>query len=433
MKFIIISSLILFLLSFFSNKKIYNPLIFLIFLSISPLLSNDHNNLIKFFSSFLLINTALLLFYKELDLKFDPNILLILNIFSTLSIIISNNLLLIYFLIEIQTFSLFILIGKNKKSLKSIEAAIKYFLLGGISSGLFLLGLIFLYKNSMSLKIDSFNDLSFLNLNSNLSIICLNLSLIFKLAIFPLHYWISDIYEGVRLNILLLLSSLPKLSLLVVLFKIIDNNSFYLIFSLASIIIGSLGAFNQTKINRLIAYSGVVNIGFILLAMNLINCFGFESSITYLIVYFLTLSSLIIYLSPSKNEFIILLNNTWFNNKFLGIVITVLILSISGLPPFLGFFSKWIIFSSLIQNEKFMISFIVILLTAISVGFYLRLIKIIYLQDKSSFLKFENILLRPKILNFNILILVNLIFLLNLIYLTNPNFLILIASWASNL
>ena len=339
MKIILISSFFLFLLSFFSYRKLFNFIILIIMVIIYCSLP-ELDNFSRFFLLFLILNSSMILTYNKLNLEFDPNTLLILNLISTFLIILSNNLFLLYLLIEIQTFSLFILIGKNKKSIKSIEAALKYFLMGGLSSGLFLLGLVFLYKNNINLDITNFNSLDLNNLGSKLSYLSINLSIIFKLALFPLQFWISDIYEGVNLNILLILSTLPKISLIVIILKIINNNSFYLSFSFFSIIIGSLGAFNQTKINRLIAYSGVANIGFIILSMNLLNSFGFESSLVYIIVYFFTLSSLIIILSSSKNKFIIFLNNSWFNIKPIGLVIVILILSLSGLPPLLGFFSK---------------------------------------------------------------------------------------------
>lgn len=429
MKIILISSFFLFLLSFFSYRKLFNFIILIIMVIIYCSLP-ELDNFSRFFLLFLILNSSMILTYNKLNLEFDPNTLLILNLISTFLIILSNNLFLLYLLIEIQTFSLFILIGKNKKSIKSIEAALKYFLMGGLSSGLFLLGLVFLYKNNINLDITNFNSLDLNNLGSKLSYLSINLSIIFKLALFPLQFWISDIYEGVNLNILLILSTLPKISLIVIILKIINNNSFYLSFSFFSIIIGSLGAFNQTKINRLIAYSGVANIGFIILSMNLLNSFGFESSLVYIIVYFFTLSSLIIILSSSKNKFIIFLNNSWFNIKPIGLVIVILILSLSGLPPLLGFFSKWLVFLSLVESGKLFLSISIILMTSLSVGFYLRLVKIIFFHNNSSLVKFERILSKPKFLNYNIYIMINFIFIMNIILMLNPNIISLLSSWS---
>jgi NADH-quinone oxidoreductase subunit N len=146
------------------------------------------DNLSRFFILFLILNSSMILSYNKLNLEFDPNSLLILNLLSTFLIILSSNLFLLYLLVEIQTFSLFILIGKNKKSIKSIEAALKYFLMGGLSSGLFLLGLVFLYKNNINLDITNFNSLDLNSLGSKLSYLCINLSIIFKLALFPLQF-----------------------------------------------------------------------------------------------------------------------------------------------------------------------------------------------------------------------------------------------------
>lgn len=157
--------------------------------------------------------------------------------------------------------------------------------------------------------------------------------------------------------------------------------------SVFSIIIGSLSGLNQTKIKRLVAYSGVTHIGFIILPLSLISDQNLESSLIYLVIYFSTITPLLIVLSLLKENYIILFNKFFISNKFTAILTVVFILSISGLPPFLGFLPKFLIFLNLLSKNYILTVIIITLITSISIAFYLRVVKIIFFQPESSILK----------------------------------------------
>nr|YP_009905964.1 NADH dehydrogenase subunit 2 [Spirocodon saltatrix]QLH56857.1 NADH dehydrogenase subunit 2 [Spirocodon saltatrix] len=340
---------------------------------------------------------------------------------GSLLIIISSNLLVVYLGLELQTFSLFILIAKNRFSIKSSESGLKYFILGSISSGFFLLSLTSLYGifGSVDLNVllsNNYFDYKFVSLFT-----ILTLSLFFKLSLFPLHFWVPDVYEGSSSEIVGLLSTIPKISLLGLVLQLNISLEMLLLSGVGSIIIGSLGALNQNKLKRLIGYSGISHMGFVVLGLAIFSKIGLEISILYLFIYVINILGLIILLcsySSNKNKFISDLAGLGLNNIFLGIVWSLIFLSIAGIPPLSGFLSKWWVILTIISYEYLFTSLVVIIFSAVAVGFYLRISKIIYFQPKSSFMVWSNILQSNKI-SFNVYFLLGIIFYFNLFLIIN--------------
>ena len=328
------------------------------------------------------------------NINFDIYLLFFLVLIGSLVIISSDHLLIIYLGLELQTFSLFILISKNKNSVKSSEAGLKYFILGAISSGLYLLGLclFFISNNSLNIK-----DLIILN-NDTLTSIGFSLILLsfsFKLSLSPFHFWLPDIYEGSSWDVISILSTLPKISIISIFIQIIIKADLILFFCLLSIIIGTLGALNQTKLKRLLAYSSISHMGFLILGFNIINSVGYEISFIYLLIYMLTIISvfiLIINTNLLKDYYIIELSGLHYINKILSFSWLIIFLSIAGIPPFSGFISKWFILWNIICFDYIFSSIILILFSIIGAIYYLRIVKTIYFQKQSSYINWTRIL-----------------------------------------
>lgn len=155
-----------------------------------------------------------------------------------------------------------------------------------------------------------------------------------------------------------------------------------------SIIIGTIAGFNQTKIKRLIAYSGISNFGFIIISLSLNNIIGIETCLLYLFIYLFTnLFIIIILIVYNFNiEFIIELSGYFMNNKILTIALIIMIFSIAGIPPLLGFLSKFIIISTLINYNYILIGCTCLFITSIGIGFYLRIIKILLFQNNNFYI-----------------------------------------------
>lgn len=324
---------------------------------------------------------------------FDVYCLLILVFIGSLILIISDSLLTLYLGLELQTFSIFILIAKNRTSIKSSEAGLKYFMLGAISSGFYLLSLVllFLYGFSLNIKDILFFSEDYITFIS-MTLICL--SMCFKLSLFPFHFWIPDVYEGSSWDILMLISTLPKISVICIIIQILINSSILLSFSLLSIGIGTLGALNQSKLKRFLAYSSISHIGFIILGYVILSQSNMIIGSLYLLIYILTMLSLLILIINNniKNDYIIELGGLKFTNKILAITLILLILSVAGIPPLSGFISKWYLIWIIIENKYNISSIIVILFSTIGLGYYLRIVKTVYFQKKSSYFLWKNIL-----------------------------------------
>ena len=335
------------------------------------------------------------------DYRFEIICLNLMVLLGSLIIITCDHLLVIYLGLELQTFSLFILISKNKTSIKGSEAGLKYFILGALSSGLYLLGVCFIFSSSLTLSLKDLYFISSFDLFSiKIGSILIILSLFFKLALFPLHFWIPDIYEGSSWEVLGLISTIPKISVLILILQLNNFSDLLLISSLLSIVIGTFGALNQTKLKRLLAYSGISHMGFILLGVSLISNQGYEISFVYLSVYLIIIISffyLTLITILGKNSYIIELANINNVNKLLALTWAILFLSIAGIPPLSGFISKWFILWFILSNNYIISSLIAILFSAIAAGYYLRIVKIIYFQNKSSYITWNYILNNKKI------------------------------------
>nr|YP_010890031.1 NADH dehydrogenase subunit 2 [Apolemia rubriversa]WJJ70043.1 NADH dehydrogenase subunit 2 [Apolemia rubriversa] len=312
-------------------------------------------------------------------------------------VITCDHFLILYLGLELQTFSIFILISKNKIWLKSSEAGLKYFILGALSSGLFLLGIVLLFIKGYSLSIESFTTgFWYQEKILIISFLFIILSLFFKISLFPLHFWIPDIYEGSSWKTLGLIGTLPKISVIYLLIQFSEMIDLFIICSLLSIIIGTLGALNQTKLKRLLAYSGISHMGFMILIIGILNQKGFTINNIYLLIYILSLISIIILVSKtllSNNNYLIELGNNNYVNRIIALSWIILLLSIAGIPPLSGFLSKWLVLWTILEENYIISTIICITFSAIAAGYYLRLIKIVYFQKNSSYILWKSILL----------------------------------------
>lgn len=411
-------------------KFIFPSVVFIMFLDNFQILRQVYVINITNLDFFLLI-LCFCLFVVSVSLfdevSLDVNLLLFFVLLGVMIIILSDHLLVIYIGIELQTFSIFILIAKNKISIKGSEASLKYFILGAISSGLYLLGLYFIFLSNISVGLQNVNLLSD-DYFDFLGILLICISLGFKLGLSPFHFWLPDIYEGSSWGVLSLLSTIPKISIVSVIIKLIFNSSIITPFCILSIVIGTIGALNQSKLKRLLAYSSISHMGFLLLSLTLVDRLGYEISLIYILVYMLIIISffvLIVSESLTNNCYIVELSYIQNCNKIVSLSWLILLLSIAGIPPLAGFVNKWLLIWNIMSFDYIFSSFIAILFSIIGAIYYLRLVKIIYFQSKNSYLSWDRIIKsRSKsnemIIIFNgVIIFFNLFLILNLIPLIN--------------
>jgi NADH-ubiquinone oxidoreductase chain 2 len=346
-------------------------------------------------------------------------------IFSTLGaslLISSSNLMSMYLSIELQSFAVYILPTIYKDSELASNAGLKYFLLGSLASCLILLGSGLIYTYTGLTNFESiYNFISVTeSLNNNISQgIALGFIIIFvgyllKVSAAPLHNWAPDVYDESPTIVTIWLTIMPKISILILLLEIFTqitsvnpvleslglNTIKYLLLmcSLFSLIIGTVVGLTQIKIKRLLAYSTISHIGFILLALAINSVQSIDSFIFYILQYTLTnLNTFLILIAIgyiiNKNilinkgsekdiNFISELKGLFFSNPILSISLTICLLSMAGTPPFLGFFSKQFVLYSAIESGYYFMSIAGILVSIISASYYLRIIRILHTEGQ---------------------------------------------------
>lgn len=338
-------------------------------------------------------------------------------------LISSADLVSMYLAIELQSFAVYILATLYRDSESATSAGLKYFLLGGLSSGLILLGSALIYgytgltnlEGIYSLISVASGDASAQGLTLGLVIIAIGF--LFKIAAAPFHNWAPDVYDGVPTIVTTWLTIMPKISILMFLLELqtgtegnlcstslifgdgVNGQSLdiwknlLLVCSLLSLIIGTIVGLAQYRIKRLFAYSTISHVGFLLLALAINSEESIESFIFYLIQYSLTnLNAFFILLafgyiihSSAANksnstdiQFISELKGQFRSNPLLGLSLAICLFSMAGVPPLAGFFGKQMVLYSAVHNGDYFISIVAILVSVISASYYLKIIRVIH-------------------------------------------------------
>ena len=378
--------------------------------------------IIDYFSSYMKIITLLSAFIvlaiskKYLNdfkiSKIEYPILILSSVLGMMIMISSNDLIVFYMGLELQSLALYVLATFNRNNLKSSEAGLKYFVLSALSSGLLLYGCSLIYGFSGS---TNFNIIA-TQLNSNeyaltFGIVFILVGLAFKISAVPFHMWAPDVYEGSPTTVTLFFTMVPKIAALTVFTRflyvpfldLIDQWQMILVFlSIASMLFGAIAAIGQKNIKRLIAYSSIGHIGYILAGIASASNDGIQSSIMYLTIYIvmnLGLFSCLLMLRRNDNyyENIDDLSGLSKNHPILSFSLLVILFSLAGIPPLAGFFAKFYVFKAVIEQSMYFLAIVGLLSTVIAAFYYLRIIKIIYFdpekeqydQDHSPWLKFS--------------------------------------------
>ena len=260
--------------------------------------------------------------------------------------------------------------------------------------------------NSLSLILAFPFDNVFLQNSLLIAFVFITIVFLFKLTAAPLHFWAPDVYEGAPLSSTIIFTILPKLSLFYIFSKwLLTISSFYeikyvLIFSgLLSILIGSFFALKQKRFKRLVIYSSISQLGFLISALSYVSLNSLVSIYFFLIIYLITSLliwnnfALLMFFQNNINNFynkiqqplfISNFSNFFEINKIWGFSNLLIFFSLAGIPPLVGFFSKFLVIFALVDSENIFSSFLLLIISSISVYYYLRMIKIIFFENKSS-------------------------------------------------
>jgi NADH-quinone oxidoreductase subunit N len=369
------------------------------------------NSFTNFFKILILVGTFFILiitqnFIKETKINyFEYSLLLLLSVLGMFIMVSANDLILFYLGLELQSLSLYILASLDRDNLKSNESGLKYFILSSLASGLLLYGCSILYgfSGSTNFEIISSNTV---NIGTVFAMVFILVGLAFKVSAVPFHMWTPDVYEGAPSSVTSFFAIVPKVAGIAVFIRfmqipfgdLIDQWQPILIFiSLASMILGAVAAIGQTNIKRLIAYSSIGHMGFVLAGISTGTALGYSSSITYISIYVVMNLGIFACIFSMKREgkYCENLNDLSGISKYhpiLSVSLLIFLFSLAGIPPLAGFFAKLYIFIAVVESKMYTLAIIGLLSTVISAFYYLRVIKIIYFEDGSkSFDQIKNL------------------------------------------
>ena len=364
--------------------------------------SNFFKILILISSLFVLNSSKNYILDKKLS-KFEYPIIILISILGMFFMVSSNDIILFYLGLELQSLSLYILASIDRDNLKSSESGIKYFVLSALSSGLLLYGCSLLYGFTGSTNFDLIaNEIGKENTGAVFAMVFILVGLAFKVSAVPFHMWTPDVYEGAPTSITSYFAVVPKVAGLAVLIKfmlipfskiLMEWQTIIIFISIASMILGAVAAIGQKNIKRLLAYSSIGHIGYALAGVATGVISGYESSIVYISIYVvMNLGAFsCLYLLKKDGEYkenISDLSGISKKHPILAISFLVILFSLAGIPPLGGFFAKFYVFTAVVEQKMYALAIIGLLTTVISAFYYLKIIKTIYFDD--SVISFEN-------------------------------------------
>ena len=329
--------------------------------------------------------------------KIEYPILILSSILGMMIMISSNDLIVFYMGLELQSLALYVLASFNRDNLLSTESGLKYFVLSALSSGLLLYGCSLTYGFSESTNFDQIliNSTEF-NYGTTFGIVFILVGLAFKISAVPFHMWAPDVYQGSPTSVTLFFAILPKIAALSVFIKFLytpfanmnDQWQTIIVFiSIASMIFGAVAAIGQKNLKRLIAYSSISHMGYALAGLATVSNQGIQSSITYISIY------LVMNLAFFSCLFMLKRNEKYYENiedlsglskkhPILSFSLLIVLFSLAGIPPLAGFFAKFYVFLAVIKQSMYFLAIVGLLATVVAAFYYLRIIKIIYFDPE---------------------------------------------------
>ena len=412
--FLSITIMFLLMIGVFIKKsfKLVNLLTVLSLLFAIVLVLNQPDEIVKIFNESYIID-QLSIYMKVLTLLFCFFVLLsskdyiqnnnidkieypIIILASTLGMLImisSNDLIIFYLGLELQSLCLYILASFKRNDERSTESGLKYFVLSALASGLLLYGCSFIYgfTGSTNFEIISAN-LNDANTGAVFGIVFIIVGLAFKVSAVPFHMWTPDVYEGSPTSVTSFFALVPKIAAISVFIRfmyvpfvnVINQWQTIIIFvSIASMILGAVAAIGQSNIKRLMAYSSIGHMGYALAGIATGTNSGIQSTIIYLTIYLvMNLGAFgCIFMMKRENIFYENINDLSGlskNHPMLALSFLIILFSLAGIPPLAGFFAKFYIFMAVIEMKMYTLAIIGLVTTVVSAFYYLRVIKIIY-------------------------------------------------------
>ena len=315
-------------------------------------------------------------------------------------IISANNLLVLYLGIEILSLSQYALLVLRRDNVRATEAALKYFVLGALSSGLMLYGMSLVYGVTGHLGLQEVSA-ALLDIDGNMALVLyagiafLVASIAFKLGAAPFHLWIPDVYQGAPMSITLFISVAPKVAAFMFAVRLLDGSMSVMVEQwipllipviILSLAIGNIAAIAQTSIKRMLAYSAIAHMGYLLLGLLAADRSGYVAAVFYILSYaIMTVCAfgMLTLLSTGRKDIETIedLRGLWRRDGFSALIMTVLMVSMAGIPPTVGFYAKLEVLSAAVQGGYLWLAVVAVIFSVVGAYYYLRVVRAMVFED----------------------------------------------------
>ncbi len=323
----------------------------------------------------------------------------VLILFATIGMMLmasASNLMTLYVGLELQSLSIYVLAAFARDELRSSEAGLKYFVLGSLASGLLLYGISLVYGFSGSMQFDKLaavlSDSATVSPGLIVGIVFIVAGLAFKVSAVPFHMWTPDVYEGAPTPVTLLMGTAPKVAAMALLVRAMATpfghllgqwQQLIVLVSIVSMLLGSLAAIGQSNIKRLMAYSSIGHMGYVLIGLAAGTPVGIRGVLIYLVTYvFMNAGTFACIIAMRRNgrslEKISDLGGLAKTDPVMAMWLAVFMFSMAGIPPFSGFWGKYFIFTAAVQSGLWALAVIGVLTSVIGAFYYIRIIKVMF-------------------------------------------------------
>ena len=331
--------------------------------------------------------------------QFEFPILILFAVLGMMMMVSANDLMSLYIGIELQSLSLYVIAAIRRETLRSSEAGLKYFVLGALSSGILLYGMTLVYGFAGTTNFEALAQLFVADTDPSIGVIVglvfIAAGLAFKVSAVPFHMWTPDVYEGAPTPVTAFFAIAPKIAAMALFVRVmlepfgalvLEWQQVIWFISLASMILGSFAAIVQTNIKRLMAYSSIGHMGFVLVGLAAGNEQGVTGILVYLTVYlFMNIGTFGCILAMRRAgrmvEDIDELSGLSKTNPMMAGALAIFMFSMAGIPPLGGFFAKLFVFRAAIDAELYVLAVVGLLTSVVGAFYYLRIIKVMYFDE----------------------------------------------------
>ena len=358
---------------------------------------------------FILVVSGFGLFYSRVHLearRLMRGEYFVLGLFAVLGMLVlvsAGSFLTLYLGLELLSLSLYAMVALDRESRLASEAAMKYFVLGALASGMLLYGISMIYGSTGSLGFSAVAESvgaaatsgSGMRLTLVLGLVFVVVGVAFKLGAVPFHMWVPDVYEGAATPVTLFIGTAPKIAAFGMLMRALveglgalqaDWSQMLVVLAVLSMGAGNVIALAQTNIKRMLAYSTIAHVGFIFVGVVSGTAAGYAASMFYVLTYALMVLggfAMVIWLGSAGEEADHLEDFRGLNerNPWFAFMMLILMLSMAGMPPFVGFWAKWSVLREVVASGMTWLAVVAVLFSVVGLFYYLRVVRLMYFDS----------------------------------------------------